>query len=170
MAKDQHVREPKEMTVGQLLAQVCRMTRHHLKTHMEKLGLQRGQGFALIHLWHHDGVPQRELSKAMHVSPASVTNMLQRMERDGWIDRQRDEADQRVVRVFLTKKSKGLRVQARAVFREMEEELGSIYTEEERETLKRLLMKLHDRFAPDDAHTHHVHRFLSGQDDDEDSA
>jgi len=155
-----------EMTVGQLLAQVCRMTGERLRVHMEKLGLHRGQGFALIHLWHHDGVPQRELSKAMHVSPASVTNMLQRMERDGWIDRQRDEADQRIVRVFLTKKSKGLRVKARAVFREMEEELGSIYTDAERETLKRLLMKLHDRFAPDDEHTHHVHRFLCGEGSD----
>ena len=31
----------KELTVGQLLAQVCRMTGHHLRTHMEKLGLHR---------------------------------------------------------------------------------------------------------------------------------
>ncbi|MBU0596068.1 MarR family transcriptional regulator [Candidatus Bipolaricaulota bacterium] len=155
-----------EMTVGQLLAQVCRMTGERLRVHMEKLGLHRGQGFALIHLWHHDGVPQRELSQAMHVSPASVTTMLQRMERDGWIDRQRDEADQRVVRVFLTKKSKGLRAKARTVFREMEEELASVYTDAERETLERLLMKLHDRFAPDDSHTHDVHRFLFGEDEE----
>ncbi|MFC2099554.1 MarR family winged helix-turn-helix transcriptional regulator [Candidatus Bipolaricaulota bacterium] len=153
-----------EMTVGQLLAQVCRMTGARLRMHMEKLGLHKGQGFALIHLLHHDGIPQRELSEAMHVSPASVTNMLQRMERDGWIDRQRDGADQRVVRVFLTSKAKDLRAEARTVFRAVEDELNSIYTDAERETLKRLLMKLHDRFAPDDAHSHHVHRFLFGED------
>jgi len=152
--------EMREMTVGQLLAQVCRMSGHHLKTHMEKIGLHRGQGFAMVQLWHRDGVPQRELSEAMHISPASVTNMLQRMERDGWIRRERDRDDQRVVRVYLSDKAKDLREKARTVFREMEEELGSIYSDEERETLKRLLMKLHDRFAPHDVHSHHVHRFL----------
>ena len=148
------------MTVGQLMTQVCRMTGERMRVHMEKLGLHRGQGFALIHLWHNDGVSQRDLAKAKHVSPASVTNMLQRMERDGWIERRRDEADQRVVRVFLTEKAKGLRAKARSVFREMEEEFGSIFSDAERETLKRLLLKLHDRFAPDDEHAHYVHRFM----------
>jgi len=157
-----------EMSVGQLLAQVCRMSGHRLQGHMHKIGLHRGQGFALIHLWHSDGMPQRELSRSMHISPASVTNMLQRMERDGWIERKRDETDQRVVRVYLTAKAKETRIQAKRVFQEMEDALNSIYTAEEQSTLKRLLTKLHDHFAPGDPHPHHVHRCL--QEDDEESA
>jgi len=163
MPGESNPHESREMSVGQLLAQVCRMTGGRLRAHMDRLGLHRGQGFALVHLWHHDGVPQRELAEAMHVSPASVTNMLQRMERDGWISRTRDESDQRIVRVFLTEKARGMRSKARTVFREMEEELASIYTAEEQETLKRLLTKLHDRFAPGDLHMHHMHRFLFQQ-------
>ena len=135
--------------MGQLLAQVCRMTGHHLRSYMERIGLHRGQGFALVHLWHHDGVPQREISDAMHISPSSATNMLQRMERDGWIRRERDSVDQRIVRVYLTERAKKLRTEARGVFREMEEELAAVYTEQERATLRRLLLKLHDRFASD---------------------
>lgn len=142
------------MTVGQLLAQVCRMTGHRLRVYMEKIGLHKGQGFALMHLWHHDGIPQRELSRAMHISPASVTNMLQRMERDGLVARRRDREDQRVVRVFLTDKATTMRHEAQTVFRQMEEELGSIFTDEERQTLRRLLMKLHDRFACNGPHHH----------------
>jgi DNA-binding MarR family transcriptional regulator len=115
---------------------------------MVKLGLHRGQGFALLHLWHHDGVPQHELARAMHIRPASVTNMLQRMERDGWISRERDAEDQRLVRVFITDKAKGLQKEARQVFRQMEEELNAIYTEEELATLRVLLRKLHDHLAP----------------------
>jgi len=149
------------MTFGELLGQVCRMTGHRLRVHMEKLGLHKGQGFALFHLWHHEGVPQNELSRAMHIRPASVTNMLQRMERDGWITRERDSNDQRVVRVFLTPKAKALRSEARTVFRDVENELGSIFSDAERETLTRLLTKLHDHFAPEDTPPHHVHRFLS---------
>ena len=146
-----------ELTVAQLLAQVCRMSGHRLRTHMERIGLHRGQGFALIHLWHHHGVPQRELARAMHISPASVTNMLQRMERDGWIRRERDPDDQRVVRVFITPKAKEVRRDAGRAFREVEEELASVYTEEERITLHRLLLKLHDRFVPDAAGDLHPH-------------
>jgi DNA-binding MarR family transcriptional regulator len=156
-----------ELTVGQLLAQVCRMTGHHLRTHMEKLGLHKGQGFALVHLWHHDGIPQGELARAMHLSPASVTNMLQRMERDGWITRARDREDQRVVRVFLTDKARAMRAEARTVFHQMEAELSSIYSDEEKATLHRLLMKLHDRFAPDDPHHRHHHDAFFHEEEDE---
>ena len=154
-----------EMTVGQLLAQVCRMSGHRLRGHMEKIGLHRGQGFALIHLWHNDGMSQSDLARSMHISPASVTNMLQRMERDGWIERKRDEADQRVVRVYLTTKAQETRIEAKRVFQEMEDALNSVYTAEEQSTLKRLLTKLHDNFAHGDPHPHphHPHRFL--QDD-----
>jgi len=155
------------MTVGQLLAQVCRMSGHRLRGHMEKIGLHRGQGFALIHLWHNDGMSQRDLSRSMHISPASVTNMLQRMERDGWIERKRDETDQRVVRVYLTAKAKATRIQAKRVFREMENDLGSVYTAKEQSALKRLLTKLYEHYAPGDPHPHHVHRFLQEEDEGE---
>jgi DNA-binding MarR family transcriptional regulator len=157
----------KELTVGQLLAQVCRMSGHRLRTHMERIGLHRGQGFALIHLWHHDGIPQHELAQAMHISPASVTNMLQRMERDGWIARERDREDQRVVRVHLTDRAKDLRAEAQTVFHEMEAELSSVYTDEEKATLRRLLMKLHDRFAPGDPHHRHHHDAFFREEEDE---
>ncbi|MBE0634926.1 MarR family transcriptional regulator [Candidatus Bipolaricaulota bacterium] len=143
---------PQQMTVGQLLSQVCRMTGHRVRGHMEKIGLHRGQGFALIHLWHHDGMAQRELSQFMHISPASVTNMLQRMERDGWIERRRDAVDQRVVRVFASEKAKKLSLEAKRVFKEMEDDLNSVFTPEEQDTLRKLLMKLHERFTPGEPH------------------
>jgi DNA-binding MarR family transcriptional regulator len=92
--------------------------------------------------------------------------MLQRMERDGWISRERDSQDQRLVRVFITEKAKGLRKEARKVFHQMEEELNAVYTKEEQETLHRLLMKLHDRFAEEAGDDPHHHAFLG---DDEGS-
>ncbi len=157
--------DPRGMTLSQLLGQVCRMTGSRMRVHLERLGLHRGQGFALVHLWHHDGVPQHELSRAMHIRPASVTMMLKRMERAGWITRERDPDDQRVVRVFLSAKARDLRSKAQTVFRDVEEEFCSIYTDDERETLKRLLTKLHDRFSTD-GHCHHAQRFLSGAGED----
>jgi DNA-binding MarR family transcriptional regulator len=136
------------LTVGQLLTQVCRMSGHRMRGHMERIGLHRGQGFALFHLWHKDGIAQRDLSRFMHISPASVTNMLQRMERDGWIERRRGEKDQRLVRVFATEKATKMRAEAERVFQEIEDDLTAVYTPEEQADLKRLLIKLCAHYAP----------------------
>jgi len=152
----QHPVAPENMTVAQLLTQVCRLSGHRLRAQMEKIGLHRGQGFALIHLLHSDGLPQRDLARSMHVSPAAVTYMLQRMERDGWIERRRDTDDQRVVRVFASEKGKCLRQDARRAFRETEDELNSIYSQEEQATLKRLLIRLYEHYAPGDPHPLHL--------------
>ncbi len=154
-----------EISLGQLLAQVCRMSGHRLQEYMHKIGLHRGQGFALNHLWHNDGMSQRDLARSMHISPASVTNMLQRMEHTGWIERKRDETDQRVVRVYLTAKAEETRIRAKRVFQEMEDALNSVYTVDEQSTLKQLLTKLHDHFASGNLHSCHVHPCLQ---DDED--
>lgn len=152
-----------DMTVAQLLAQVCRMSRHHIRCQMEKIGLHRGQGFALIHLLHNSGMPQRDLARSMHISPASVTNMLQRMERDGWIERRRDESDQRIVRVFASEKGKQLRLGAHRAFQEMEDDLNSVFTAEEQASLKRLLTKLYEHYAPGDPHPFNLRRLFQDE-------
>jgi len=81
--------------------------------------------------------------------------MLQRMERDGWITRQRDVDDQRIVRVHLTEKARALHEEVRASFRDLEKEVTSVLTKDERKTLQELLIKLHEHLAPEgDPHRH----------------
>jgi len=151
---------PEQMPLGQLLLQVCRLTGDRLRVNMEKIGVHRAQGLVLLQLCHRDGISQRQIVQARHVSPATMTNMLQRMERDGWITRERDSDDQRMMRVYLTEKAKSLRKEAQQTFRGMEEELVSVYTDEEKEIFCRLLMKLHDRFAPFESRHPHGPPFL----------
>ena len=147
---------PDKLTLGQLLLQVCRLTGDRLRVKMEEIGLHKGQGFILFHLWHHDGIPQNVIAHAMHVSPATVTSMLQRMERDGWIERRRDEADNRIVRVYLTEKARALHEKARAAFRGLDDELTAGLTQEEQKTLRELLLKVHDHLAPEGELHHHA--------------
>jgi len=132
MPKREH--DPQNLTLGQLLSQVCRLTGDRLRVKMEGIGLHKGQGFILFHLWHHDGIAQNVLAHARHVSPATVTSMLQRMERDGWIERQ---------------KAKAMREEAREAFRDLEKEVTSVLTKDERKTLQGLLVKLHEHLAPE---------------------
>ena len=131
-----------ELTLGQLMGQVCRLTGDRMRVKMEKIGLHRGQGFVLMHLWHRDGMAQQEIADAKHVSPATVTNMLKRMERDGWIERRRDEKDERVVRAYLTAKAEAMREEAKASFVEVDDEIAAALTDDERHVFRNLLGKV----------------------------
>ena len=137
-----------EMTLGQLMGQVCRLSGARMRIKMEKIGLHRGQGFVLLHLWHRDGMAQQEIARAKHVSSATITNTIKRMERDGWVERRRDPQDDRVMRVYLTQKAQALRDEAHISFREIDDEIAGALTEDERVEFRRLLLKVYDQLVP----------------------
>jgi MarR family transcriptional regulator, organic hydroperoxide resistance regulator len=132
-----------DRTIGQLLAQIFRLGENRMRVKMGEIGLHRAQGFALHYLLHHDGITQTQLARAVHITPATATSMLQRMERDGWIERRNDPADQRLSRVFVTEKAKRFHDEAMASLREVEADLECTLTDAERRELRRLLVKLH---------------------------
>ncbi len=140
-------RQGDEQTVGDLLIQVCRLTADRMRVRMEEIGLHKAQGFALFFIGHNDGMPQSEIARVMHLSPASVTNMLQRMERDGWVVRRTDPDDQRVSRVYLTQKAHEIHREAHACFYELEREVTGVLTVEELGQLRVLLAKVHARLV-----------------------
>jgi DNA-binding MarR family transcriptional regulator len=142
---DSNNADQKDLSLGQLMVHVCKLSGDRIRMRMEEIGLHRGQGFILRHLWHDDGISQKLIARALHIRPASVTNALQRMEKAGWIERRADEADHRVSRVFLTAKARELHDQIRKTFRELEEEILEPLSEMEREALRSILQKVHRR-------------------------
>jgi DNA-binding MarR family transcriptional regulator len=139
--------DPHDMPLAQLFANVCRLATVRLRSHIERIGLHSSQGRVLVHLHQQDDVPQWRIARAMNTSPAAMTSILQRMERDGWITRRRDPHDQRTVRIKLSEKAKALEDDVRAAFMQIEEEMSSAYTDEEKRELHHLLLKLHDKFS-----------------------
>ena len=133
---------PQDPTLGQLLAQVCRLAGQRRRLRLERIGLHHAQGMVLFRLWHQDGASQRDLAAALQITPPTASNTLQRMERDGWIERRRDDADQRIVRVYLTEKARELREDARASLRDFDREMGSALSEAEQATLRQSLLKV----------------------------
>jgi len=134
---------PQNRTLGHLLARVSRLVGGRMRLKLEGMGLHHAQGMILSQLWQHDGIAQNVLAQALHITPPTATNTLQRMERDGWINRRRDSTDQRIVRVYLTEKASALRVEVRASFQELDKELTSMLTDNERGILMASLLKVH---------------------------
>ena len=129
------------------LARVCRLLMRRAHTLLEDVGLHRGQHFVLRALWEREGYTQSELAHQTRVSPATITNMLQRMERDGLVERRQDADDQRVTRVYLTDAGHRVQDAAEAAWRQIEDEAFAGFTADERSLLNDLLQRVRQNLA-----------------------
>ena len=138
---------PQKMTLGHLLANVSRLVGGRMRMRLQEFGLYHAQGMILFHLWQEDGVAQNILAQALNITPPTATNTLQRMERNGWVRRRRDKTDQRIVRVYLTEKAGALHEEVRNTFRELDQELTAVLSENERNILVASLLKVRHHLA-----------------------
>ncbi len=137
-------RERLSTTLGYLLTHVCKAHYSRARAMLDEIGLYRGQQFVLCTLWAEEGLTHSELSERLHVHPATVTNALKRMERAGFLERRSDPEDQRVSRVYLTDAGREIRGAVERVWAELEEQTFQGFSAKERETLERLLQRVHE--------------------------
>jgi DNA-binding MarR family transcriptional regulator len=135
---------PQPDSLDFLLAQICRL--HHTRAHtlLEELGLYRGQPPMLFALWEQEGLTHSELAAQLHVTPATITKMLKRMEKTGFVERRPDAEDQRVSRVYLTDAGRAIRDRVEQVWRTLEEETFEGFNTEERDLLQRFFLQIHE--------------------------
>jgi DNA-binding MarR family transcriptional regulator len=134
-------------SIDRLLAQICRMHHGRARTLLHEIGLYRGQPPLLDILYEDEGVTHTELATRLGVVPATVTKMLQRMEKAGFVIRQPDREDQRVSRVYLTEVGREIRAEMHAVLRSLAADTFTGFTLEERVLLRRLLLQVHDNLV-----------------------
>ena len=129
-------------SISYLLAQVGKMHRNKAAELLAVVGLYVGQEMFLLHLWQEDGLTQTEIADCLCVQPATLTRMLDRMEKAGLIERRQDREDARVSRVYLTQASRDLQEPVEAVWQALERQTLATFTVEERLLLRRLLLQL----------------------------
>lgn len=82
---------------------------------LEKLDLYPGQVHLLLALRDHAGETQVELSRQLHIKAPTVTVMLDKMERQGLVERRQDAKDKRKLRIYLTSEGTAITQRAYAV-------------------------------------------------------
>lgn len=126
--------------IGVLLAEICRAQRSLAESGLNEFGLHVGQDRLLLGLMHDDSVGQSDLVEHLCVEPATVTKMLQRMERAGFVERRPDELDGRASRVSLTDEGRALQEPILHMWNRLEEQMLANMTDVEQTLLRRLLM------------------------------
>ena len=85
---------------------------------------------------------QRELSDAMHISPASVAVSLKSLERGGYVEKLPGEADQRRKAVRLTDKGRAALAACHQIFREVDRRMFGGFTPEEMEQVRAFQLRM----------------------------
>ncbi|OUM02666.1 MarR family winged helix-turn-helix transcriptional regulator [Variovorax sp. JS1663] len=80
---------------------------------LEKLGLTYTQYITIVSLWEQDDQTVGSLGAKLFLESNTLTPILKKLEAMGYVERQRDPADERQVRIGLTKSGKRLREKSR---------------------------------------------------------
>lgn len=69
---------------------------------LEPFGLTYTQYIVMMVLWEHKKISVKELGKLLYLDSGTLTPLLKKMERSGWLCRKRLEDDERVVIISIT--------------------------------------------------------------------
>ena len=107
---------------------------------LDKLDLSYTQYVVMMYFWEMGGGTAKELSRALLLDPSTLTPILRKLERKGYLARSRDPKDERSLVITLTSAGLALRDAALAVPAEMANCVG--LTESEALALGALIEKI----------------------------
>ncbi len=85
------------------LHSVARLMRRNFDRRAKAHGLSRSRWQVLWVLSREEGLKQTELADRLDVAPISLARQLDILEKDGLVQRRRDEQDRRCFRIYLTR-------------------------------------------------------------------
>ncbi len=91
---------------------------------LEPMGLTHPQYLVMLALWQHAPLSVRELSRLLQLDPGTLSPLLKRLEAVGYLQRERNPADERSLAVTLTAKGRALRAEAERIPPAIVERLG----------------------------------------------
>lgn len=131
-----------------LMVQLMRESRRLIGT-MDDSGLRLPHLGVLSALAESGPSAQRDLSVRLRIDASDLVSVLDDLEKMGLVRRDRDPRDRRRYAVTLTETGRTRLAQRLAVGRELEDKLFAPLTEDEREQLLRLLVRVYAHHDPD---------------------
>ena len=116
--------------------------RRMVATIERETGIAGMKWFLLTMLARKDGAGQGELAQEFELDPSRVTRTAQSLESDGFVRRERDPEDNRVMRMYLTGEGRRVLRELPRINEKLEYKVHSVLSEEEFGELRRMLAVL----------------------------
>jgi DNA-binding MarR family transcriptional regulator len=136
-----------DQNVGFLLHDVSRLMRARFDQRAQALGLTRAQWRVLVHLAPRQGLNQSALAEILELDAVTMGRHVDRLERDGWLERRADPGDRRAWRLHLTEAARPTLEQMDAIATEMQAAALAAVTAEDRARLTTILLRIKANLA-----------------------
>jgi DNA-binding MarR family transcriptional regulator len=113
------------------------------KSKLDELGLTYPQYLVMLALWQDNDQTVGEIGEMLFLESNTLTPLIKRLEAVGFVKRQRDTADERVVRVSLTDKGREVASQAACLPEQILKVMG--ISQEEMANLQRSLVAIREK-------------------------
>jgi DNA-binding MarR family transcriptional regulator len=135
-----------EWPIGRLFAAASRLAGPVMWRLIEQHGTSPAGFFVLRALVGEDGLRPGELARRLLISPATVTTVVDTLERNGHVERRRDERDRRALRVHINPSGLAVVTQTGEAMKDDVWSLYNVVDEEDEPAVRRFLLALIERF------------------------
>ncbi|WP_259782904.1 MarR family winged helix-turn-helix transcriptional regulator [Aestuariispira ectoiniformans] len=136
-----------EKSLGYASRMTHRAFARSLQRRLAKHGVPIGQWHFLRILWLRDGLTQKDLSDELGIMGPTAVVALRAMEKNGLINRIRNEDDRRKVNIFLTDKGRALKDDLTPYVDEINQIASQGIPNEDLEVYKRVSTKFRENLA-----------------------
>lgn len=110
------------------------------KPYLDEIDLTYTQYIAMMVLWEHKQINVKDMGAFLYLDSGTLTPVLKKLEQKGYLTRERDKEDERVLNVTITEQGEALKEQAVQIPGKMQ---GCVSLDkEEAQTLYRILNKI----------------------------
>ncbi|AUJ87163.1 MarR family transcriptional regulator [Enterococcus sp. CR-Ec1] len=133
-----------ELIVSNVMRSIMNKSRESMELRIKDLDISQQQGRMIAYIAQNEdkGLIQKDLAQVFQRRDASITSMLQGLEKKGYIERRIPKNNERQKNIYVLPKGKALIDQTNEAFYAAEKELVQALNAEEVEELTRLLRKI----------------------------
>lgn len=124
------------------IGRVMRKVYEHYESRLSPFGLTTPQFMVFGALWSGDGITIGELGERVALDGSTITGILDRMEKSGYVERRPNTEDRRSALVYLTEKAKQVGPQINKFADELDASLRKNFSRQDMAIFERVLREL----------------------------
>lgn len=129
------------------ISRISRCSDQYRADRLSGTELTSSQYVYILNVCRNPGISQDGIAKKIFVNKSNVARQLAALEASGYVTRITASTDRRGIEVYPTEKAKEILPFVRGMLRDWDSYLTQGFTDEEKETVARLLGIMHDRAA-----------------------
>ncbi|WP_051676861.1 MarR family winged helix-turn-helix transcriptional regulator [Maridesulfovibrio frigidus] len=129
-----------------LFIHIGKLLNDSFREKLNERGIHFGQARILMVLSKHEHLSQVEIGRGLHIKPATVSNLINKMEKSELIKRIPDKNDNRIMLAELTLEGKAASKFAESVFIQVESQVRSSISPEHFDLLRKPLENIRNTF------------------------